>query len=200
MSILRSTRMRPGRGDITKMRSARNTASRRSCVTRMTVMPARGMQVADHAPQFLAREGVERAERLVQHQQLRLVDQRAAQRGALLHAAGQLPGIFAAEAAEPDRGEQVLGARDIFRLVAADLAAMRLHDLQRQQQVFERGAPGQQRRRLERHAGDLDRLGDLLRRRRAHDPRTGIAGRSRASSAWTCRSRTVRPPRRIRRG
>jgi hypothetical protein len=49
---------------------------------------ARGMQVADDAPQFLAGEGVERTERLVQHQQLRLVDQRAAQRGALLHAAG----------------------------------------------------------------------------------------------------------------
>ena len=81
----------PGRADITKMRSARNTASRRSWVTSTIGDLARRMQVADHAPQLLAREGVERAERLVQHQQFRLVDQRAAERGALLHAAGQFP-------------------------------------------------------------------------------------------------------------
>src|SRR5690606_344333 len=42
------------------------------------------MQVADHAPQLLAGEGIERAERLVQHQQLRLVDERAAEICALL--------------------------------------------------------------------------------------------------------------------
>ena len=52
---------------------------------------ARRVQVADHAPQLLAREGIERAERLVEHQQFGLVDQRAAERGALLHAAGELP-------------------------------------------------------------------------------------------------------------
>ena len=119
---------------------------------------ARRVQVADHAPQLLARERIERAERLVEHQQIRLVDQRAAERGALLHAAGELPGKLVALAAEADRGEQRLGARDVFGLVAADAAAVRLDDLERQQQVFQRGAPGQQRRRLERHAGDLDRL------------------------------------------
>ena len=42
---------------------------------------------------------------------------------------------------------------------------MRLDDLERQQQVFQRRAPGQQGRRLERHAGDLDRLADDLRPR-----------------------------------
>ena len=50
-------------------------------------------------PQFLAGELVERAERLVEHQKLRIVDQRAAQRGALQHAAGELPGMLVAEAA-----------------------------------------------------------------------------------------------------
>ena len=45
------------------------------------------------APQLLAGEGVERAERLVEHQQLGLVDQGAAEVGALLHAARELPGI-----------------------------------------------------------------------------------------------------------
>jgi hypothetical protein len=44
--------------------------------------------------------------------------------------------------------------------VAADAAAVRLDDFQRQQQVFQRGAPGQQGRRLKRHAGDLQRLAD----------------------------------------
>src|ERR1043165_2006138 len=47
---------------------------------------ARGMQIANHAPQFLASERIERAKRLIEHQQLRLVDQRTAERGALLHA------------------------------------------------------------------------------------------------------------------
>ena len=131
---------------------------------------ARGVQVADHAPQLLAGERVERAERLVEHQQLRLVDQRAAERGALLHAAGQLPGIFVALAAEADRGQQVFGARDVFGAPAAHFAAVRLDDLERQQQVFQRGAPGQQGRRLERHAGDLDRLADRLRPRPAPCP------------------------------
>ena len=131
---------------------------------------ARRVQVADHAPQLLAGEGIERAERLVEHQQLRLVDQRAAERGALLHAAGQLPGKLVALAAEPDRGQQLLGARDIFGLAAADLAAMRLDDFERQQQVVERRAPGQQGRRLERHAGDLDRLADRARPRPAPFP------------------------------
>jgi hypothetical protein len=125
---------------------------------------ARRVQVADHAPKFLARERIERAERLVEHQEVRLVDQRAAKRRALLHAAGELPRISVALAAEPDRGEQRLGARDILGLVAADAAAMRLDDLERQQQIVERGAPGQQRRRLERHAGDLDGLADALAR------------------------------------
>ena len=62
------------------------------------------------APQLLAGELIERAERLVEHQQLRLVDQRAAERGALQHAAGELPGIFVAEAREPDLREQRLDA------------------------------------------------------------------------------------------
>ena len=75
---------------------------------------ARRVQVADHAPQLFAREGVERAERLVEHQELRLMDQRAAERGALLHAARQFPRILFALAAQPDRGQEVLRARGIL--------------------------------------------------------------------------------------
>ena len=58
-------------------------------------------------------------------------------------------------AGEPDRGEQRLGACDVFCAVSTDAPAVRLDDLERQQQVFEGGAPGEQRRCLERHAGDL---------------------------------------------
>ena len=61
------------------------------------------VQIAHHAPQLLAREGIERAERLVEHQQVGLVDQRAAEVGALLHAARELPGELGAEALEPDQ-------------------------------------------------------------------------------------------------
>ena len=86
-------------------------------------------QVAQHAPQFLAREGVERGERLVEHQQRRLMDQRAAERDALLHAAGQLPGKTLAEAVEPDGLEKRIGLAAIAFPLASELAPMRLHDL-----------------------------------------------------------------------
>ena len=126
---------------------------------------ARRVQVADHAPQLLARERIERAERLVEHQQLRFVDQRAAERGALLHAAGQLPrDISRPGRASPTEVSRFSARATYSARCAADFAAMRLDDLERQQEVFQRRAPGQQGRRLERHAGDLDRLADELAR------------------------------------
>ena len=114
-------------------------------------------QVAQHAPQLLAREGVERGERLVEHQQRRLVDQRAAQRDALLHAAGELPGIALAEPVEPDGPEQRARLLAVLGLLRRNLVAMRLDDLEREQHVVDHLAPGQQVRVLERHAGDLHR-------------------------------------------
>ena len=48
-------------------------------------------EVLQDRPQLLARELVERAEGLVEQQHARLVDQRAAEIGALKHAAGELP-------------------------------------------------------------------------------------------------------------
>jgi hypothetical protein len=74
------------------------------------------MQIAHHAPQLLAREAVRGPEGLVQHQQLRLVNQGAAQRGALLHAARQLPGELAAHPGKADLRQQRL-----------DLGERRLH-------------------------------------------------------------------------
>ena len=112
--------------------------------------------VAQHAPQFLAREGVERGERLVEHQQRGLVDQRAAERGALLHAARQFPGKPVAEArrGRPCRAAS-RRARGIRSFLERKLRAVRLDDLQRQHDVVEHRAPGQQVGVLERHARDL---------------------------------------------
>src|SRR5262249_44393789 len=76
-------------------------------------------QVAQHAPQFLACEGIERGERLVEHQQRGLMDQCATERDALLHAARQLPGKTLAEAVEPDGLEERAGLAAIAFLLSS---------------------------------------------------------------------------------
>jgi hypothetical protein len=62
------------------------------------------------APQLFAGEGIERAKGLVQQQHLGLVDQRAANAGALLHAARQLPGELVFIPAQADLLQQLAGA------------------------------------------------------------------------------------------
>ena len=57
-----------------------------------------------------ARLGVERAERLVHQQDLRVDGERARDRGALLHAAGELRGIAVLEAGEADEVDEALRA------------------------------------------------------------------------------------------
>ena len=103
----------------------------------------------------LARHGVERAERLVHQHDLGIVHQRPADRGALLHAAGQLPGQLLLKAFEPDQLQQRLRARQIF------LARQPLH-VDRQHDVGEDVAPRQQQRVLEHDADIAVRLVDLL--------------------------------------
>ena len=76
----------------------------------------RRLQVAHRAPQLFAGEGVQRAEGLVQQQHLRLVHQRAADAGALLHAARQLPGELVLVAAQAHALQQL--ARLVHVLVA----------------------------------------------------------------------------------
>src|SRR5262245_13236074 len=85
------------------------------------------------------------------------MDQRAAERDALLLAAGQLPGKALAEAVEPDGLEQRVGLLAVLRFLAAEFLPVRLHDLERQQDVVDDLAPRQQVRVLKRHAGDLHR-------------------------------------------
>ena len=82
-------------------------------------------------------------------------------------------GILVALTLEADLGEQRLGSGDVLGPVAAQPRAVRLDDLERQQQVLERRAPGQQRRVLERHPGELHRRADLPARRRSRVPARG---------------------------
>src|SRR5260221_8475064 len=63
---------------------------------------------------LLARERVERAERLVHEDELGIVDERTRDRGALLHAAGELVWVHRLLALEPDPPEEGAGARAAF--------------------------------------------------------------------------------------
>ena len=77
---------------------------------------------------MIADDLVERAERLVHQKQRRIEGERAGDRGALLHAAGELPGKFALEAGQIDQREVALDA-----LVA--LGRRHAHDFERQRHV-----------------------------------------------------------------
>ena len=121
---------RPGRGDITTTRSASSTASGIECVTNRMVFGRSLPDAHQLEGQLLARQRVERAERLVHQQDVGIVHQRAADAGALLHAAGQLARILALEAGEADEREQVAralasGARRAFPSCRAGTARCR---------------------------------------------------------------------------
>ena len=72
--------MRPGRGDITTIRVDRNTASGIEWVTKTTVLPVSRPQPQQLLVELVAHDLVERAERLVHQQQLRIEGQRAGDR------------------------------------------------------------------------------------------------------------------------
>ena len=95
--------MRAGRSLSTMTRLARNSASSTSCVTSSVgealALPERD-ELGLHGD---ARQRVELAERLVEHEDFRIVDQRARQRDALRHAARELVRIGVAEAGQARR-------------------------------------------------------------------------------------------------
>ena len=90
------------------------------------------------------------------------MDQGAANAGALLHAARELPGKLALVAAQAHAAQQVDGAGFKFGAFFFELAAVGFDNFQRQQHVVQGGAPRQQRWRLKRHATDLERTVDHL--------------------------------------
>ncbi len=100
------------------------------------------LQVEVH---LLARHRIERAERLVHQKDARVVDQRPADGGALLHATGEFHRILDAEVVETDHRKQLLHALAGLGLVQA------LH-LDREHDVLLDRAPGQQHRALKHHA------------------------------------------------
>src|ERR1700677_2865390 len=91
---------------------------------------------------MIAHDLIERAERLVHEQKCRVERERTCDRGALLHAARELPGKFAVEAGEVHELEIFFDALAAFRGVET-------HDLERQRDVALDRAPGIERRRWE---------------------------------------------------
>src|SRR3954452_6611290 len=105
------------------------------------------------ALQRLARLRVQRAERLIHQQNLRVDRQRPRNADALLHAAGELIGTAIA---------RILQAHQIeiaSRRFAQHPAAHPLH-FQPERHVLKRGEPRQQRRMLEHHAAVVPTAGD----------------------------------------
>ncbi len=116
----------------------------------------RGPEVEEDALHFLARDRVERAERLVEQQHRRVGGQRAGEADALLHAAGKRPHRLVGEFGEADLDKQ--RHDHLPALPPADAAY-----LQREGDVLGDVEPGQQRVALEDNRaldrGSHDRLG-----------------------------------------
>ena len=84
--------------------------------------------------QVVADDFVERAEGLVHQQEVGIEGERAGNGGALLHAAGKLPGEFLAEAGEVDERQRMVDALFLLGLGIA-------HDFKRKGDVLLDGAP-----------------------------------------------------------
>jgi len=104
-------------------------------------------QLVGGPPQILAREGVQRAEGFVEQKHFGLMDQRAAERRPLAHAARKFGWALTLEAGQPDQRQQRPGALDLL-----GLGFRRFYDLERQQDVVDDRTPFQQHGVLERHA------------------------------------------------
>ena len=106
-SISSTSWIRPGRGVMTSTRSPRNTASRGRMGDEhdgLAPLEPDALQLDVHG---LAGQRVERAERLVHQEERGIVDERAHERDALLHAARQLPRVAVLEALETDEVQEL---------------------------------------------------------------------------------------------
>src|ERR1043166_7983156 len=84
--------------------------------------------------EFLACQRVERTERLVHQQDVRIMDQCAANPGALLHAAGEFARILTLKAGQPDQCEQIARA-------LASRGIQPPHHIERKQDIVEDTRP-----------------------------------------------------------
>ena len=178
-----SATARPGRGDITTTRSPSTTASSTSCVTSTTVRGSSRERAREPLLHLLARERVERGERLVEREHRLAGEQRAHERDALAHPARQLRRPRVA------RSRRGRSARTAACACSRACAAPHAPHAQRERGVVERARPRQQQVAL-RH--QHRRVG------RRPCPRPAPAGRRSAPAASTCRSRSRRRPRRSR--
>ena len=115
----------------------------------------------------LSRLRIERPERLVHQQDLRVADQHLGEADAFALAARQHVRIAAGEGPEPDRGQPALRALQ-------RLSARRALDLQPDGDVVDRGLPGKQRIGLKQVAGLLVEAGQRLFED-AHVPDDGLS-------------------------
>ena len=100
-------------------------------------------QALQFKPQVFAGEHIKRAEGLVEHQQARLVDQRPAQTGALLHAARQFVRVALLIAFEPDKCQQLQSFFLVHGAPGAQLAKVRLDHFKRKHDVVQNRSPRQ---------------------------------------------------------
>src|SRR5260370_14271454 len=112
---------------------------------------------------LLARQRVERAERLVHQQDLGVVDERTNYREALLHAAGELIGVTVAEIPEANKTKIVL-------YLLSPLAAEPTHH-RTEAGILHDAHPGKERWLLEDDAAVGARAGDQFASERHAPPR-----------------------------
>ena len=160
--------MRPGRADITKIRSARNTASRRSWVTSTTVIlrAACRSRITHHSSSRVKASSAPNGSSSISSSGSWISARQSEVRCCMPPDSSH--GYLLALAARARPRRAALSARATYSALWRRIwLRCGCDDLERQQQIFQRGAPRQQRRRLERHAGDLHRLRSPARRRPA---------------------------------
>ena len=113
--------------------------------------------VGDLALELLARDGVERPERLVEQQDAGVERERPREPDALLHAAGNLVRIVRGKAVELDELHEAFGARLAFR-------RRKFRDLQAEGDVLRHREPRKQVELLEHHGARRRRLLHALAR------------------------------------
>ena len=172
------------------MRSQSRSASSMSCVVSSTVVPLLA-QVQDRLPQEEARLGVEARGGLVQHQQARLVHQRAGQHQALGHAAGVVVDLVVLAPGQAEPRHELQGALAPLAAAGPEVRGVEGQVLQRGERAVQVAAlrhDGDARLDRDRVAHDVDAVHQHAPRGRPHaggdDPDgRGLAGPVRAEQA-----------------
>ena len=108
---------------ITARRVARRSASSMKCVVSRIVLPCE-QQLAQPVPDEMARLRIEAGRRLVEDQELGIVDERPREREAPLHPARQHADSHLLLAAQPGEFEQLRNARGERRAIDVEIAAV----------------------------------------------------------------------------